>query len=176
MLLSEKLTSIKTNIVDELGNLLDKATLRATWSGRTVISVEGYVGTEKIDRITEKYFKSSPFLKDPEPTLKQRLDCYGLGGRIRKLYEDSDVVLQKTWFVKYFASVRNFFNYLFFDSNCPCCSKDLRVKIEMQKQQTSLFDFKEEEFRRLWPNRAPEFMGTRWQASKEMVEEAYNRP
>lgn len=177
MKISEKLASIpKDQVVDRLNQLIDKSTVGISWTGRKILIVkdyEGVSGQEQIDEIVKFYFKSSCFQREgAEPTPKQRMDCYGLGARIRKLYVDGDAALQKTWIVKNIAIIRDFFNNLFFAPSCRCCAGIPRDMIEMQEENTSLFDFTPADFARIWPDKEPLNKGVKWLASKEMVQEA----
>jgi hypothetical protein len=180
MRLSDKLTSISRNdMVAELGEMLNHARVSISWYGQRVVSVDGYEGSVEVNELALKYLKANAFQRDGDPSIKERLDCYALWGRVQKLYIDSNDELNKTWVFKYLTPMKEFRPY------CRACAGDPMAIIgewEFGAKKDSLLEFTPEEFKKMWPEVEPQgqswIMGggersEKWTATKEMVESVF---
>jgi len=179
MRLQDKLNSIPTDLtVNALHQMLDPAKVKfqITWFGQRLVSIEGYEGTITINRLAEKYLKSSAFTQK-SPGLQERLDCDSLWDKVSNLYEQSDEALKKMCII--------FRALVFFREFIPSiCGGDPKTIIEigyLNGRRTPLFAFEFEEYQRLWPNKVKEdgnitkIANFKYNASEEIVKEALKR-
>ena len=179
MELRAKLQSLSSeNTVSELSQMLDHAHVSISNWGERLVSIDGYEGSVEINELALKYLRAAPFQRDTESSLQERLTCASLWGRVQQLYTDSNAELANTSLYKYLVPMKEFRPY------CRACAGDPMAIIgewELGATKDSVFRFKPEEFKRIWPDVEPNgkswVMGggessERWTATKEMVESA----
>lgn len=179
MELREKLISLTSNnTVAELNQMLNHTHVTISWRGQRLVSVDGYEGSVEINELALKYLRATPFQRDTESSLQDRLTCESLWGRVQRLYADSEAALANTSVYKLLVPMKEFRLY------CRACAGDPMAIIgewDCGSKKDSLFEFTPAEFKRLWPDAEPQgkscVMGggassERWTASKEMVESA----
>ncbi|OGN55322.1 MAG: hypothetical protein A3D96_03470 [Chlamydiae bacterium RIFCSPHIGHO2_12_FULL_44_59] len=179
MELRKKLLSLTSNnTVAELNQMLNSTHVNISWWGSRLVSVDGYEGSVEINALALKYLSATPFQRDTESSLQDRLTCACLWGRVQQLYTDSEVALTNTLVYKHLVPMKEFRPY------CRACAGDPMAIIggwEFGARKDSLFEFTPAEFKRLWPGAEPQggswVMGggkssERWIASEEMIEAA----
>lgn len=91
MELSEKIDSIsEVNVVAEFNNMLDQAHITTSRWGQRLVSVDGYEGEVKLDKLASRYLDAVSYQRDHDTNLQSRLDCANLWDRVKALYIDSD--------------------------------------------------------------------------------------
>ena len=158
--------------------MLNHTHVNISWWGQRLVSVDGYEGSVAINELALKYLEATPFRRDAESTLQDRLTCAGLWERVQQLYIDSEAALTNTSVYEYLVPMKEFRPY------CRACAGDPMAIIgewDLSERKSGLFEFTPTEFKKLWPDAEPKgkswVMGggessERWTASKEMVESA----
>ncbi len=151
MLITEKIESISSDVaVEQLNQIVEKAQVSISWSGRRVVSVKGFEGTVQINTIAA-LFLNSPVFSQKDPSIKDRLQADQLWGRVEQLYLDSDSALQSTWIYKYIVFI------LEIRFHCRLCAGDPEAIIrEDIYKRDALFSFTEEKFKEYWGETALE--------------------
>ncbi len=195
MLLSEKLLSIPDNTgVAEISSLLDKAHPKINWLCQRTVTVEGYEGSVGFELLAKKFLGAKPNYvqfrtlrekvyalwnlavgEKPEPmkkpifeksTLQERLDTDLLWKRLEKLSSDS---------FKLYGKLRILAHLMEFRPWCrACCEGNAVARLASRDfHSTGLFDFRKEDFKKLWPDVEPisENYGL-CEASEEMIKTA----
>jgi len=88
----------KTEIIEVLTEMIKKATVSISYTGRRLLAIEGYSGTVSIDDFATKFLNANELdIINSSPTLNQRLSCYNLWKKIKCLYEESDIQLDNSY-------------------------------------------------------------------------------
>jgi len=97
-------------------------------------------------------FQEFSALESEVSSLKDRLDCYDLWGRVQNLYKESDDALKTTKLFHYLIALKEQRPY------CRACAGDPLAVIgewDGDHRKRSLFEFTPEEFKKNWPEAEP---------------------
>lgn len=179
MTLDAKLMSItKSEVVKELDLMLDRASVSISWYGERLVSVQGYTGTVEINQIVCLYLNARPKRKDGCNNLKERLEFYHLWNKVKTLCRNN-TGLNDTWIYKYLVPIKEAYLSLSRPKPIEFLINPLKGT-KYPSRNSWCFSFYPKDFRQLWPSSEP-FMkshsldGDTWIATKELVEQAFNR-
>lgn len=182
MELEDKIDSIsEANIVAELSTMLDKAHVSTSWWGQRLVSIDGYEGEVKIDKLAKKYLEAVSYQRDHDTSLQSRLDYANLRDRVKKLYIDSDTQLNETliyWIIVPLLEYRPWDKEYYIGPQA-IIRNDQNGKFAEGEE----FAFSPERFKQYWnaemrtrasfeENYSEGTVDVKWYASKEMVESA----
>ena len=167
--------------ITQLDNMLEKkCTTSISWSGKRLVSIEGYEGSIEIRILAEKYFNAGPFNRDKKVSLKDRLVCVDLWEKFKTLHNDSEEKLNETSLIKHYVRGSEFAQWWF--TGTPTAqathfgwSEDVT---SFRWLKGEIFMFSETEFIEIWGDRKKAVGGCPslrlLTASREMVEDALN--
>lgn len=181
MELEDKIDSIsEANIVAEFSTMLDMAHVSTSWWGQRLVSIDGYEGEVKIDKLAKKYLEAVSYQRDHDTSLQSRLDYANLRDTVKKLYMDSDTQLNETliyWIIVPLLEYRPWDKEYYIGPQVVI-RNDWNGKFSEGEE----FAFSPRQFKEYWSESMKVATSSRvnsdgtvdlkWYASKEMVESA----